>query len=322
MSADGQADGSGNGLLEQIQAAYAGTAELIAIHAGYRYHWYASLAEHGPMTAEELSTGTGTGPRFTEEWTRQQTAVGILAADLSTPRPTFRLPSEAAAVLLGEDGTDTPTLARVLAEACAMFVGRADRLVSAWQHDSSGHTDADEPDRAWLQATFNGLSAGDLPGQLAAVPEVAVVLDRRPLRVADLGCGAGLHLNAMATVWPDAELTGYDLSRAALDLAARRPRRPGVTFRQADAVSVGGSGPFELILAIDALHDMPNPAAALAAASTARHRAWAASMSLNAMAMPAAFDPGPLVTLVRCRTVAKVDSIGLVVRRWIQCSAG
>jgi hypothetical protein len=26
--------------------------------------------------------------------------------------------------------------------------------------------------------------------------------------------------------------------------------------------------------------------------------------------------------LVRCRTVAKVDSIGFVVRRWIQCSAG
>jgi hypothetical protein len=35
-------------------------------------------------------------------------------------------------------------------------------------------------------------------------------------------------------------------------------------------------------------------------------------MSLNAMAMPAALEPGPLVTLVRSRTVAKVDSIGLV----------
>jgi hypothetical protein len=43
-------------------------------------------------------------------------------------------------------------------------------------------------------------------------------------------------------------------------------------------------------------------------------------MSLNAMARPAARDPGPLVTLVRCRTVAKVDSIGLVVRRWTQCA--
>ena len=50
-------------------------------------------------------------------------------------------------------------------------------------------------------------------------------------------------------------------------------------------------------------------------ALTARQRSWAASMSLNAMASPAARDPGPLVILLRWRTVAKVDSIGLVVRR-------
>src|SRR3954464_4153232 len=57
-------------------------------------------------------------------------------------------------------------------------------------------------------------------------------------------------------------------------------------------------------------------------ALTARQRDWAASMSLNAIATPAAREPGPLVTRCRSRTVAKVDSIGLVVRRWLQCSAG
>ena len=36
----------------------------------------------------------------------------------------------------------------------------------------------------------------------------------------------------------------------------------------------------------------------------------------------AVLDPQPLVRRVRCRTVANVDSMGLVVRRWIQCSAG
>ncbi len=50
---------------------------------------------------------------------------------------------------------------------------------------------------------------------------------------------------------------------------------------------------------------------------TARQRRWADSMSLNAMAMPAAREPGPLVTRWRSRTVAKVDSIGFVVREWI-----
>ncbi len=44
-------------------------------------------------------------------------------------------------------------------------------------------------------------------------------------------------------------------------------------------------------------------------AFTARHRPWAASMSLNAMASPAARLPGPRVTFMRCRTVAKVDRV-------------
>ena len=50
-------------------------------------------------------------------------------------------------------------------------------------------------------------------------------------------------------------------------------------------------------------------------ALTARQRSWADSISLNAIARPAAREPGPLVTLVRCLTVAKVDSI--VIWSWV-----
>ena len=46
-------------------------------------------------------------------------------------------------------------------------------------------------------------------------------------------------------------------------------------------------------------------------------------MSLNAMARPAGPGAGTLGdAAARSRTVAKVDSIGLAVRRWFQCSAG
>src|SRR2546430_4621779 len=57
-------------------------------------------------------------------------------------------------------------------------------------------------------------------------------------------------------------------------------------------------------------------------ALTARQRSCADSMSLNAMARPAAREPGPLVILVRCRTVAKVDSIGFVTGMKISGVAG
>lgn len=45
-------------------------------------------------------------------------------------------------------------------------------------------------------------------------------------------------------------------------------------------------------------------------------------MGVKAIATPAAREPGPVVTRLGSLTVATVDAIGVVVRRWIQCSAG
>ena len=49
---------------------------------------------------------------------------------------------------------------------------------------------------------------------------------------------------------------------------------------------------------------------------------WAPSTSLKTMASAVLFDRQPLDRMVRCRTVAKVLSMGFVVRRCCQCSAG
>lgn len=52
----------------------------------------------------------------------------------------------------------------------------------------------------------------------------------------------------------------------------------------------------------------------------ARQRSWADSTSLNTIARAAAGLSAPRVTLVRSLTVENVDSMGFVVRRWIQPS--
>jgi hypothetical protein len=57
-------------------------------------------------------------------------------------------------------------------------------------------------------------------------------------------------------------------------------------------------------------------------AFTARQRSWVDSMSLSVIARAAVREPAPQVTLVRSRTVENADSMGFVVRRRIQCSAG
>src|SRR6266581_4218483 len=55
---------------------------------------------------------------------------------------------------------------------------------------------------------------------------------------------------------------------------------------------------------------------------TARQRPSAAWRSLNTIASPVALVPGPLVTLVLALTGENELSMGLVVRRCSQCSAG
>ena len=54
----------------------------------------------------------------------------------------------------------------------------------------------------------------------------------------------------------------------------------------------------------------------------ARHLFEADSVSLNTIVRHAMREPHPFVRTVRSRTVANVDSIGFVVRRCPQCSAG
>jgi trans-aconitate methyltransferase len=145
----------------------------------------------------------------------------------------------------------------------------AERLVEAWRHDHSGFTDADRPILARQQARFTELTAADLSGRLAAIPELAALLAGQSFRVAELGCGGGFYLDAMATAWPTAELIGYDVDPVALALAAERlGSNPRVRLRQVDTRRVADDGPFDLIVVVDSLHDMADPAGVLTAART------------------------------------------------------
>src|SRR5271169_5071662 len=56
--------------------------------------------------------------------------------------------------------------------------------------------------------------------------------------------------------------------------------------------------------------------------SMRRQLFWAPSTSLKTMAIAVLFDKQPFHRMVRCRTVAKVLSMGFVVRKCFQCSAG
>jgi 2-polyprenyl-3-methyl-5-hydroxy-6-metoxy-1,4-benzoquinol methylase len=114
---------------------------------------------------------------------------------------------------------------------------------------------------------------GALPaGWLATMPDVVARLEsmRHP-RIADLGCGQGVSTIALAHAFLDAHVDGIDADPASITDARRHARDAGldgrVRFLHVDATEL--AGPYDLILILEALHDLARPVDALVAARAA-----------------------------------------------------
>lgn len=74
----------------------------------------------------------------------------------------------------------------------------------------------------------------------------------------------------LARAYPNVRYDGYDLDRASVEEAAEEAHRTGVDdrvrFEQRDATDLSGTGPYDLILFLETLHDLPRPVESLAAA--------------------------------------------------------
>jgi cyclopropane fatty-acyl-phospholipid synthase-like methyltransferase len=94
---------------------------------------------------------------------------------------------------------------------------------------------------------------------------VATVRERRPRRVLDIGCGAGLQLVSMLRAAPEAVGVGLDADGDAAALAERTLARSGLagrgTVRNADVREAAGTGalgePFDLALLANLVYYVP-----------------------------------------------------------------
>ncbi|MFD3352580.1 trans-aconitate 2-methyltransferase [Streptomyces fradiae] len=100
---------------------------------------------------------------------------------------------------------------------------------------------------------------------LARIPELPAEREGRPARIADIGCGPGNVTALLADRWPDARITGFDLSREMLDLAEADHAGPtpgggAIDFRHADAARWTPDEPYDLIVSNAALQWVPGHA--------------------------------------------------------------
>jgi 2-polyprenyl-3-methyl-5-hydroxy-6-metoxy-1,4-benzoquinol methylase len=268
--ADGGPSFSEERLSERLFQATIHTLELFGVYLGTRLGLYARLLARGPSTPAELAAAAGVAERYAREWLEQQAVAGLLAVD-DPARPAgerrYRLPAEHAGVLAhGEH----PAHVAPFGAMVAGIGGALERVLEAYRtgggvpYEAYGAAFRDGQGAINRPAFAQDLTAAWLPGipdlhqRLAADP---------PARVADVGCGVGWSTLALARAYPRAEVTGYDLDRESVAEARRSAARDGLRarFEQKDAEALAGDGPFDLILVLEALHDMARPTRALAA---------------------------------------------------------
>lgn len=80
--------------------------------------------------------------------------------------------------------------------------------------------------------------------------------------ILDAGCGEGFGANRLLEKYPDAEITGVDLSFNAL--VAARQISPQMDTTQTSVTSLPfAAGRFDLVLSLEVLEHLPDPAAAI-----------------------------------------------------------
>jgi SAM-dependent methyltransferase len=246
-----------------------GTLSTFATSIGVELGWYEALAGTDSMNPTELATATSTDARYAQEWLEQQTVSGYLSvvdADVAAHDRRFSIAPEVAEILtdrtslahMGPFPSLVASLGRSLSEVTDAY--RTGAGFGWHEHDNGARCGQAEANRPMFL---------NLLGQqyLASIPEVDAVL-RNGGAVADIGCGLGWSSIGIAQAYPNARIDGYDIDGPSIEQARANAAEAGVSdrvhFHCVDA-SVLDAECYDVVLALECVHDMPDPVSVLAA---------------------------------------------------------
>jgi 2-polyprenyl-3-methyl-5-hydroxy-6-metoxy-1,4-benzoquinol methylase len=258
-------------LAERLFGATLGALELFSVYLGVELGLYRTLERHGPLTPDDLADLARIHPRYAREWLEQQAVAGLLeVVDADSRR--CALASDHARVLCHEaDAAHIAPFAHMLAG----IGGVLPRVAEAYRTGGGVPYEAYGAEFRHGQGHINRPAfTSELPGEwLAAMPDVVDRLrSEPPARVADVGCGQGWSTIAVARAFPHALVVGLDADPGSIADARRHAGSAGVNgrvrFAEGDATTLS-SGPYDLVMILETLHDLPQPVEALRAARRA-----------------------------------------------------
>ncbi|MBI1357636.1 MAG: methyltransferase domain-containing protein [Acidobacteria bacterium] len=253
-------------LLESLGGAF----RLLGVYLGDQLGYYEALAAAGALTSAGLADATQTHERYAREWLEQQTTAGVLEVD-DENRPAaerrYSLPEAHRAVLADPDSLDfMAPLGQLLAGASKPLP----RLLEAYRTGAGIPFEAYGEELRTGQSRINRAMFLQQLGQewIPTMPDVLARLASAPgARVADIGCGCGWSAIGVAQCFPQVQVDGFDFDAPSVADARRNVAAHGLEDRvrtlQADAGDPSFEGRYDLVMALECVHDMGDPVGAL-----------------------------------------------------------
>lgn len=247
--------------LGQLMADLGAAGSAVLVVVGDRLGLYRGLAEHGPCNSQALAAATGTAERYVREWLAAQAAAQYVSYDPGTGE--YWLKPEQSAVFVDEGGP--AFLGGAFESLMALYLDEP-KLTAAFQ---TGEGVAWGDHHPCLFRGIERLTRGTYESQLvdvwlAAVDGLIPQL-KAGAKVADVGCGAGITSLIMARNFPESRIFGFDAHGPSIDrareAASAERLQDRLTFECATAQDFPVAE-YDLVMIIDALHDMGDPVGA------------------------------------------------------------
>ena len=265
MTASPETDTQTDAVVERLFLSMVDGMDVVSAAIGDRLGYYRAL-DTGSMTPEELAEATGSHVRYAREWLEQQAMSGYLVVEGDR----FAL-GPGVATALARPGTSAwvAPMLRQFAAAARHWTDVAEgaRTGKGFSWSAFGED---------MFESQSDVNAGQLLESLAdtwlaaALPDLhARMAAGERVRVADVGCGGGWASIALARAFPGVEVDGYDVDEPTVTLANENVAAAGLTdrvrVRHQDIVQVAPDPAYDLVMAVECVHDMPHPVPVLAA---------------------------------------------------------
>ncbi|HEX7075718.1 MAG TPA: class I SAM-dependent methyltransferase [Hyphomicrobiaceae bacterium] len=237
------------------------SAMVLMTSLGHRTGLFDALDGAAPLTSEELARKAGLNERYVREWLAVMVMSHVVEYEPRSQR--YRLPPEYAAFLTR---ASVPNNLAATAQYIS-GIGSVETQLAECMRKGGGlpytayhrfhEVMAEDSGQTVVAALFDAI--------LPLVPGLTERLEAG-ISVADVGCGAGRAMIALAEHFPKSRFTGFDLCEEPIETANRQVRTKALTnisFEQRDLSRRPLEGPFDLITAFDAVHDQRDPAGLL-----------------------------------------------------------